>query len=67
MNETTKYRTVIAYKNYFEDFLSTQKLKVREKIAWTFLLIEEIKQVPETYLKHIEGTYMDAHVGTHLT
>ncbi len=33
-----------------------QKQKVREKIAWTFLLIEEIQQIPETYLKHIEGT-----------
>ena len=56
MNESKKYRTVIAYKNYFEDFLLKQKQKIREKIAWTFLLIEEIQQIPETYLKHIEGT-----------
>lgn len=56
MNKARKYRTVIAYKNYFENFLLKQKQKVREKIAWTFLLIEEIQQVPETYLKHIEGT-----------
>ena len=56
MSESKKYRTVIGYKSYFEDFLLKQKQKVREKIAWTFLLIEEIQQIPETYLKHIEGT-----------
>ena len=56
MNQQKKYRTVIAYKDYFEDFLLTQKQKVKEKIAWTFLLIEDIQQIPETYLKHIEGT-----------
>jgi phage-related protein len=56
MTETKKYRTIIAYKNYFEEFLSGQRQKVRNKIIWTFLLIEEIQYVPETYLKHIEGT-----------
>ncbi len=56
MLESKKYRTVITYKNYFEDFLLKQKPKVREKIAWTFILVEEIQQIPETYLKHIEGT-----------
>jgi len=29
---------------------------VKEKIIWTFDLIEEIDKVPETYLKHIENT-----------
>lgn len=33
-----------------------QRQKVRDKIYWTFLLIEEVKQVPETYLKYVEGT-----------
>jgi hypothetical protein len=47
-----KYRTIITYKDYFEEFLSKQRQKVREKIVWTFLLIEEVQQVPETYLKH---------------
>lgn len=51
-----KYRTIITYKNYFEDFLTKQVQKVREKVVWTFLLIEEVQQVPETYLKHLEGT-----------
>lgn len=56
MSTAKKYRTIITYKHYFEDFLSKQHQKVREKIIWTFLLIEELQQVPETYLKHLEGT-----------
>jgi phage-related protein len=51
-----KVRTVITYKNYFEDFFIKQKSKVQDKIIWTFNLIEEIPRVPETYLKHIENT-----------
>ena len=50
-----KYRPVITYKTYFEDFLAKQVQKVKDKILWTLLLIEELQQVPETYLKHIEG------------
>ena len=56
MSETKKYRTIITYKDYFKEFLSKQRQKVREKIIWTFLLIEEVQQIPETYLKHLEGT-----------
>jgi len=29
---------------------------VKDKIIWTFDLIEELPIVPETYLKHIENT-----------
>lgn len=51
-----KVRTVITYKNYFEDFFLKQKSKVQDKIIWTLDLIEELPRVPETYLKHIENT-----------
>lgn len=44
------------YKNYFTDFYEKQKKKVKEKIIWTLRLVETLKQVPEDYLKHIEGT-----------
>ncbi len=44
------------YKNYFTDFYHKQKQKVKNKIIWTFKLIEIIQQVPEDYLKHLEGT-----------
>ncbi len=50
------YRIVISYKSHFEDFLKKQNPKVKAKIAWTLRLIEEIQQIPESYLKHIEGT-----------
>jgi hypothetical protein len=36
--------------------LRKQRQKVREKHIWTFLLIEEVQHVPETYLNHLEGT-----------
>ncbi|MBL4586658.1 MAG: type II toxin-antitoxin system RelE/ParE family toxin [Flavobacteriales bacterium] len=32
-----------------------QRPKVPDKIIWTFDLIEELRIVPKTYLKHIEG------------
>lgn len=33
-----------------------QRDKVKDKIIWTFELIEDMQRVPETYLKHIENT-----------
>lgn len=49
-----KYRSIIFYKTYFEDFFDTLSPKVQDKFIWTFQLIEEIDKVPKTYLKHIE-------------
>lgn len=51
-----KVRTIIFYENYFTEFFLKQKQKVKDKIVWTLDLIEIIEKVPETYLKHIEGT-----------
>jgi len=51
-----KIRTVFLYKDFFTNFFENQKQKVKAKIIWTFKLIETIKQVPEEYLKHLEGT-----------
>ncbi|MCE2997064.1 MAG: type II toxin-antitoxin system RelE/ParE family toxin [Cyclobacteriaceae bacterium] len=56
MDKRKKHRTIIFFKNYFEDFFLEQKQKVKDKIIWTFDLIEELQRVPETYLKHLEGT-----------
>ena len=56
MTENRKYRTIIVYKDYFDEFFVKQRQKVKEKIIWTFNLIEEVQHVPETYLKHMEGT-----------
>ena len=51
-----KKRTIVFYKDYFEEFFVKQRDKVKNKIIWTFQLIEEMDRVPETYLKHIENT-----------
>jgi phage-related protein len=51
-----KLRTVILYKNYFSDFYQKQKQKVRDKILWTFRIIETQQQIPSDYFRHIEGT-----------
>ena len=56
MNQTKKIRTIVFYKDYFNDFFVKQRQKVKDKIVWTFDLIELIEKVPETYLKHLEGT-----------
>jgi len=51
-----KVRTIILYKNHFADFFTKQKQKVKEKIIWTFKLIETHQQISSEYLKHLEGT-----------
>ena len=56
MKGSQKIRTVIFYKDYFSDFFQKQRQKVKDKIIWTFDLIEQLQKVPETYLKHLEGT-----------
>lgn len=56
MDKKQKQRTIIFYKNYFEEFFIKQRDKVKAKIVWTFDLIEELERVPETYLKHVENT-----------
>ena len=54
--EKQKIRTIVFYKDYFEEFFIKQRDKVKDKIIWTLELIQELKRVPETYLKHIENT-----------
>jgi len=51
-----RIRTIIAYKWYFEDFLSKQTVKVQNKIYKIFEIVEFQQQIPSKYLKHIEGT-----------
>ncbi|MBF4508330.1 type II toxin-antitoxin system RelE/ParE family toxin [Flavobacterium sp. JLP] len=56
MSHNQKIRTVIFFKNYFNEFFVKQKEKVQQKIVWTINLIEELDRIPETYLKFIENT-----------
>ena len=51
-----RIRTVIAYKDYFRDFLLEQSQKVQDKIFKIIEIIEFQQRIPEKYLKQIEGT-----------
>ena len=51
-----KIREVIAYKNYFIDFLKKQPIKVQNKIFKIIEAIETLERIPTTYLKLILGT-----------
>ncbi len=51
-----KVREVIAFKNYFEDFLRSQPEKVQNKIFKIIEAIETLERVPSNYLKFIVGT-----------
>lgn len=55
MNEK-KIRTVTLYKNYFSYFFNKQKQKVKDKILWTFRIIESQQHIPTDYLDHMAGT-----------
>lgn len=51
-----KVREVIAYQDYFENFLKSQPLKVQDKIFKVIEIIETYERVPTQYLKSITGT-----------
>ncbi len=54
--EMNKIREIIAYKHYFEEFLLQQPAKVQDKIFKIIEAIETLERIPQTYLKHMEGT-----------
>ncbi len=56
MDKNQKYRKIVFFKSYFQNFFNQQSKKVKEKIVWTFDLIEDLQRVPEIYFKHIEDT-----------
>lgn len=54
--QMNRIREVIAYKDYFEDFLKEQPIKVQNKIFKIIEAIETLERIPENYLKFIKGT-----------
>lgn len=56
MDNKQKFRTIIFYKDYFQNFFERLNKKVKAKIVWTLDLVEDLQRVPETYLKYIEDT-----------
>ena len=51
-----KIREVIAFKDYFEEFLLIQPEKIQNKIFKIIEAIETLERIPSNYLKHIVGT-----------
>lgn len=51
-----KVREVIAFKDYFENFLTAQPKKVQDKIFKIIEAIETLERVPSNYLKFLPGT-----------
>jgi phage-related protein len=56
MDSKMKCRSILFYKDYFEEFFVKQPVKVKEKILWTLELITDLPMVPKVFLKHISGT-----------
>jgi phage-related protein len=56
VNKRQKHRTIVFYKNHFQEFFEKQRDKVKDKIIWTFDLLQDLPRVPESYLKHLENT-----------
>ena len=51
-----KIRQIVAYKHYFEEFLSAQNDKVKAKIYKILELVEYQQKIPSKYLKKLQGT-----------
>jgi phage-related protein len=49
-------RKTKVYRNHFWDFYNAQTEAVKDKIDWVISLVRTLQQVPEKYLKHMEGT-----------
>lgn len=45
LDKKQKERTIIFYKNYFDEFFVKQRDKVKAKIVWTFDLVEDLEKV----------------------
>ncbi|MFY0675613.1 MAG: type II toxin-antitoxin system RelE/ParE family toxin [Bacteroidia bacterium] len=52
----SKQRQLYFFKDYFKSFYDDQEDKVKKKILWTFRVIEELDQIPETYFKFIKNS-----------
>lgn len=50
------YRTVVTYKDYFDEFIARQRPKIIKKIFQTLRVIEQIERIPKNHLKYVEDT-----------
>lgn len=50
-----KYREVVTYKEYFDDFFKKQSRKVQDKIIKVLDILETVEQIPATFFKIQNG------------
>lgn len=50
-----KVREVIAYRDYFEDFLKNQSIKIQNKIFKVIEIIESYEKIPTQYFRYVSG------------
>jgi phage-related protein len=51
-----KIREIVAYKHYFEEFLSEQTEKVQNKIFKVLEAVQTLERIPTNYLKLVKGS-----------
>lgn len=49
-------RRTKVYRNYFWEFYHAQTAAVKDKIDFVIKLVRSVRQVPEHFFKHLEGT-----------
>ena len=52
----TRERQIVFHEHYFQEFYLGVNDSVKEKIGFVFRVIKTVEQIPEKFLKHIEGT-----------
>ena len=55
MNEKIIWN-IFYYKDYYFNFFVTLRPEVKKKFNWTLQLISTVRNVPETYFKHLTDT-----------
>jgi phage-related protein len=54
--KNSNHRKIFFFKDYFQTFFERQTIRIKKKIIWTFDLLEDLNQIPSTYLKRIHDT-----------
>jgi phage-related protein len=49
-------RTLVLFRHYYKEFMSTQNKRVKRKINDVLFLITTAKLIPKKFFEHIEGT-----------
>jgi len=57
-----KYRTVIAYGDCLDKFLSEQTQKVREKVLQILRVIETLERIPKNHLRYLQDELYEVRV-----